>query len=491
MPNNINMLNLDPDQMSRLKALLAEAQSRGILIDGTRLKKRQQWPSDPDGYCVKSDGKRYRPNEHQLEFLTSEARFTAFISGRSAGKTCTGSQKALHKIMQGKSGAVLNPDFANFKISTWPEFREWIPWSMVDPRFTYMRTPSWAPHEPFTMSFRTGATVLCKGLKDPDSARGPNINWLWYDEAGRDRDGTSWLNAIASVRIGDSPQAWITTTPKGKAHWIYRFFVQQDIPEESIKLFEEHSHGKKFVDVFYTNIMDNKDNLDPGFFAAMLASYPPGYLREQEIMGRFVDEGGALGDPRWFDGKIVDKELDAAKGRCRFWDLAATEKKMVGRKSNDPDETVGTKLSWNGKDFYIENQVAGCWEWNTIKEQIKQTAILDGWSVKIFVEQEPASGGKNQVAELKAFIRDKVGGAWQVEGYRPEGDRVQGANIWFAEAAQGRFYMVRGVWNDGFLAQLESFPDSDVHDDKITSVTGARLNLAPVRTWKHIEFLHL
>jgi len=487
-----SLTNLTQEEKERLSILLEEMKSRGIKIDQQKVKKQHVWPLDPSGYFVKSDGRRFNPNENQLGFLRSDARFSGLVSGRGGGKSCVGAHKALHKIMQGENGAVLNADFENFRVATWPEFREWIPWSMVAPKHRYRQASTWEAHQPFVMTFVNGARVICKGLKDPDSARGPNINWLWYDEAGRDRDGLAWLTAIASVRIGNDPQAWITTTPRGKNHWIYRFFVQQDIPQEALELFAKQSGGKKLVDIFFTTLNENKDNLDPGFVASLLASYPTGYLRDQEIYGKFVDEGGRLGDRRWFDGKLLDVPPEIVKGKVRFWDLAATEKKLFGRKSNDPDETVGTLLSWDSNNnFVIENQESGFWEWKDIKDVIKRIAISDGWTVKIRVEQEPAAGGKNQVAELVDFIHKEVGIAWDIEGYRPEGDRVQAANVWFAEASQGKFFMVRGAWNEPFFLELDSFPDPDVHDDKITSMTGARLTLAPIHTWKQIEFLHL
>ncbi len=186
------------------------------------------FPTDDDGYWIRNDGKRFIPSKAQREFIESEARFVALISGRGGGKNRGWStKKLLKKIMQGYSGAILNPDFENFKTSTWAEFRQWIPWQAVHPRHQRMRYPDWTPERPFTITFINGARVICKGLKDADSARGPNINWLWYDEAGRDRTGLSWKLAIASVRVGEKPQAWITSTPAGKSHWIYEFFLNE------------------------------------------------------------------------------------------------------------------------------------------------------------------------------------------------------------------------------------------------------------------------
>jgi len=502
MPINRNVVPKN-DKIRKLAILLDEAERRGIEVDRSVLNKNIIFPTDENDYFVKVDGTKYKPNENQENFLGTNAVLSAFISGRGGGKTCAGAQKALKKISQGESGAVFNPKFEDFKTSTWIEFRNWIPWDMVVPSQRYRGQEHWEPSQPFTMTFMNGARVLCKGLKDPDSARGPNINWLWYDEAGSDPDGLSWQIALASVRVGKDIQAWITTTPKGKSHWIYKFFVKQDIPEEAIKEFEKFAQGREFIEMYYSSIWENKDNLNPIYFANMLVAYPSGWLRQQELDGKFVDEGGRLGDRRWFNGNILPEAPATVTGRIRYWDLAATEKKTVGTEKNDPDETVGTKLSWikdgtiNEKGvreigkFYIEHQRSGFWKYDEILENIVSVAEIDGPYIKIYLEEEPGSGGKNQVAAIAKHIKEKLGSHYQVIGHPPRGigDKVMRANVWFAEAANKQFYLVQANWNEGFLDQLDEFPDK--HDDKIDSVSGARHCLAPIMSFKSIEFLAL
>lgn len=486
--------SLSTEQRQRLLALIMEAKNRGINVNARQFitlhnqTVKQPFPKDTNGHYPRSDGKLYNPSEMQLDFIRSQARFSAFIGSRGSGKSASGAQKALHKIETGQSGVVINPDFENFKVSTWPEFREWIPWQRVVNSQRYRMYTKWQPLQPFTLSFDTGANVICKGLKDPDSARGPNVNWLWYDEAQRDRTGEAWQIAVASVRIGIQPQAWITATPRGKLHWIYDFFIDQNIPQDAVDLFHEVEE-RLMVEYFKGTIDDNKRNLDPGFYASMLAAYPSGYLRDQEIKGEFVNPGGILGNIGWFDGKVVDNPPDVVKLRIRYWDLAGSEKKLTGKKADDPDKNVGTKLSWDGGlKFCIENQIHGRWEWANLKEKIAETSQLDGPYVKVYVEQEPAAGGKNQVEEIKIYIRDNVGAEWKVEGHRPEGDKVMRANAWFSEAAQGQFTIVKGEWNRSFLDELGGFPEAK-HDDHVDSVSGARQVIAPFHTWKHISFL--
>lgn len=411
----------------------------------------------------------------------------------NSGKTASGSQKALRKVMQGKSGMVVNPDLENFRLSTWPELRQWIPWQMVIPKQRYRKDDGWDVTRPFTMVFMNGARIYCKGLKDPDSARGPNVNWLWYDEGARDKTGLGWRIANFGVRIGDDTQAWITTTPKGLSHWLYEFFEKKEIPfevEQAILDIERKTGVKReLVSSYHGTVEQNKSNLDSITYASYVMSAPTGYLRSQEIEGEYANEEGSLGDRSWFDGKVLDTVPDWVVKQVRFWDLAATEKKMVGKK-NDPDETIGSLLGVNSErdKFVIEDQVGGYWEWKRIKQMIVETARNDGSEVTVCFEQEPASGGKNQVAELKEVLKTELPG-WNVQSLEAKklGDRVLAANTWFGEASNGQFYIVRGGWNEKFLVQLDVFPNG-THDDRVTSVTGARHWIAPIRKWKKISF---
>jgi hypothetical protein len=356
-----------------LQILQDEIRRRGKNPDKVIQQRKTAWPVNSRGYFTKRDGTSYNPSVNQGGFVHSKSYFSAFIGPRGSGKTTGGAQKALRKLAKdGGDGAVLNPDFTNFKDSTWPEFREWIPWEMVVPSHRYRMEHSWKPQQPFTLAFLNGRTIICKGLKDPDSARGPNINWLWYDEAQRDKTGEAWKIAIASVRVGRNPQAFVTATPAGKQHWMYDFFVKQDLSPLIIEALEEMGYEGNLIDWYHGTREDNKENLDKMYVVSLMAGYADdSYLYKQEVEGLFVSPEGTIGDRRWFDGKILKKlpetyidddgeEQDfVIEDRVRYWDLAATEKKIKMKKGRkDPDETCGTLMSWDGEeDFYIEDQV--------------------------------------------------------------------------------------------------------------------------------------
>jgi predicted phage terminase large subunit-like protein len=498
-------LRLKPNSTSEDKreliAILTEMKARGLAIPkvdpiGGVLDDDAKWNIDENGYFLRVDGRHYNPAPGHESFLASTAVFVALESGRGAGKTAAGAQKALRKIREGRPGIVVNPDMENFKTSTWPELKQWIPWEMVIPRHRYRRSDSWDVTRPFAIVFKNGAVMNCRGLRDPESGRGHNVNWLWYDEARRDRTGVAWRNAVAGVRIGTETQRWLTTTPAGRDSWIASFFDRKEISQEVYDLIADNPELKNrpLIETFHVSLEDNKKNLDPIFYASLIAQYPSGYLRQREVDGIAANEEGALGDRIWFThnpttgvSHIMPKAPDWSK-RIRFWDLAASEKKV----GTDPDETVGSLISCNEKkdNFCLENQIGGFWLWDRIKENIRNVSIQDGPQVIVYIEQEPGSGGKNQVAELTSLLRPF---GIQVKGHEPkkDGDRVEAANTWFAEAAMGQWFIVSGLWNQKFFGQLDSFPDSTVHDDRITSVTGGRHSIAPIRRWSSIKFSHL
>ena len=197
--------------------------------------------------------------------------------------------------------------------------------------------------------------------------------------------------------------------------------------------------------------------------------------------------------------RILDKAPENVIKRVRFWDLAGTEKKSA---KDDPDESVGTLASSfflrdeNGKrdtNWCFEHQVGGYWKWDDLLEAIANTARHDGPYVAVVLEEEPGSGGKNQVAAVRSYFKQFPElAAHKVIGQKAKdvGDRVMAANHWFALAADGKMWIVRGAWNDRFLGQLDGFTQIE-HDDRVTSGTGAMTWLRPFKGWAKVPFISL
>ena len=156
----------------------------------------------------------------------------------------------------------------------------------------YRASPSWEAIRPFTIVFKNGARIYCKGLKDPESARGANLNWFWYDEGRRDPTGLGWKNAIAFLRIGKNPQAWCTTTMASLEHWTNTFFkgVVSDEIQKILDELKATGSDQNLFSIYKTSPKEN-DAIDPMFLASLLSAYPTGYLRQREIDGGCVMMG--------------------------------------------------------------------------------------------------------------------------------------------------------------------------------------------------------
>jgi predicted phage terminase large subunit-like protein len=253
------------------------------------------------------------------------------------------------------------------------------------------------------------------------------------------------------------------------------------------------------IDWWHGTREDNKENLDKMFYVSLMAGYADdSYLYKQEVEGLFVSPEGTIGDRNWFNGKVLKELPDIHfEDRVRYWDLAATEKKIkVKRGRRQPDATCGTLMSWDGEEeFYIEDQKHSRLAYEGILDLMHRTAIEDGPFVKIFVEEEPGSGGKNQVAAIQKFFREgdkdhKALPQFVVNGDRPEGDKVMRANHWFPAASHGHVWLIEGDWNEPFLDEVDVFADGD-YDDRVDSTSGARLCVAPIVSWSSPEFLKL
>ena len=182
--------------------------------------------------------------------------------GEGGGKSVAGIVKTLDRLKRGMSGVMVSPDLPHFKKSLWPEFRRWCPWEFVVPKQRYRGSFIWEPHEPFSLAFVNGTTLYCGGIDRPIAWEGPNVNFAHFDEARRQKGPDALKVLDGRVRIpdpnGESPQLWITTTPR--KNWLFEYFGPAGSPEEDPKHdFKQH---RKVVTLL---TKDNEINLEEGF----------------------------------------------------------------------------------------------------------------------------------------------------------------------------------------------------------------------------------
>lgn len=165
---------------------------------------------------------------------------------------------------------------------------------------------------------------------------------------------------------------------------------------------------------------------------------------------------------------FVDKQpaKDSVVSSVRYWDKAGTE---------DGGAYSAGVLIEETKDhnFVVSNVVRGQWGAMRREERIKQTAIMDNADryVKIWVEREPGSGGKesaeNTIRNLRGFTAD-----WDLV----TGSKEVRAEPYAAQVQAGNVSLVKGEWNRDFISEHELFPNGK-YKDQVDAAGGGFLKL--------------
>lgn len=126
------------------------------------------------------------------------------------------------------------------------------------------------------LEWPNGAKSLIFTADEPVRLRGKQHMKLWADELAAWRYAESWDQAMLGLRLGDDPQAVITTTPK---------------PIKVVKELLKHRAAVITTGSTY----DNRANLAEGFFEDIITKYEGTRLGEQELEARLLEDvPGAL-----------------------------------------------------------------------------------------------------------------------------------------------------------------------------------------------------
>lgn len=170
--------------------------------------------------------------------------------------------------------------------------------------------------------------------------------------------------------------------------------------------------------------------------------------------------------------KVSNLEIvDAAPAlaRCvRTWDNAATD--------GAGDYTAGVKMGMTAdRTFIVLDVVRGQWATDERDATIRQTAQLDGRSVKIRGTQDPGSAG---VDSARAFSKMLAGFTVRTENVT--GSKQTRADPFSAQVNAGNVKLLRGPWNRDFIEELRMFPRG-THDDQVDAASDAFNELTRAR----------
>lgn len=244
----------------------------------------------------------------QYKFLTSTAKYPAFIGGIGSGKTTAGCWRSLIRCQPGESGMIIAP--------TYPMLRDVVQKTLFE-----MLHAAGIAFEFFKSEERAiinGCPVLFRSAEHPDRLRGPNLSWAYGDEGALWEEDV-WKVILGRLRVG-KPSAWITTTPAG-FNWVWRYWVEN--ARQGYEAIRASSRENRFLPKEY--IEDLVDNY-------------AGEYAKQEIDGEFVAFEGLVYSEFSHLLHIVDPfPIPDGWAKCRGIDYGYTNPFVCLWGAIDPD----------------------------------------------------------------------------------------------------------------------------------------------------------
>ena len=163
---------------------------------------------------------------------------------------------------------------------------------------------------------------------------------------------------------------------------------------------------------------------------------------------------------------------------ARSWDLAATEPTPL---NPDPDATAGVLMGLldDGRVIVLDvkrKQIKA----NDARNLLRNMAAIDHGKykfVQITIPQDPGQAGKAQAQSLVSMLA-----GYSVEIVSPTGSKEVRATPFASQVQAGNVFILKGEWNDMYLSELESFPESK-HDDMVDASSDAFNKLMNSRSW--------
>ena len=286
-----------------------------------------------------------------------------------------------------------------------------------------------------------------------------------YQKLTCNPDAESWVRKLADWYI--NPETGLAIPERSG---IIRWFIRLDDSirwadtKEELENKYPHSLPKSFAFI-HASVFDNKKLLqaDAGYLANLHALSR--VERERLLHGNWnvKSSAGLYFQKQYFE---IVKSVPNSTNKVRYWDRASTKK----NDTNDPDYTVGIKLEKDSNNIlYVTDLIRIQESPLQVQTIIKNTAIRDGISVRIGIEEDPGQAG---VADAEHLSRLLMG--FSVKRNKVMKDKVTRATPVSAQSEAGNIKVLESKWNDDFFKELENFPEGN-HDDIVDALSGAFL----------------
>lgn len=176
--------------------------------------------------------------------------------------------------------------------------------------------------------------------------------------------------------------------------------------------------------------------------------------------------------------RIVDTIPSRIVSIARGWDLAATE---ISDSNEDPDRTAGVLMARmeNGM-FIVLHAHREAYQSSDVRRLVRMSATQDREIYNcntILVPQDPGQAGKEQAQSYAKMLA-----GFKIVSNRVSGDKTTRAEPLAAQWQVGNVLILKGEWNDRYLAEMEGFPDL-LHDDLVDASSEAFNYIANTADW--------
>lgn len=247
-------------------------------------------------------------------------------------------------------------------------------------------------------------------------------------------------------------------------YYYERFFVDN---------LDEDGKPRRF---FLPSGLKDNPHLDAEAYRESLAELDPITRKQLEDGDWEIRPSGDLFDKSWII-PINYQDIPSGVRWVRFWDLAAVDPKYRKNKHNKqaPDWTIGFKLGMLNGCYYIGDILKVQKSPREIEELIYNTAVADGYSCAIRMEEE---GGASGIANTERYARNILQG-FDFAGVKPVVSKIERARPVAAACQAGSVFLSNRCRNiTDFYAQLDAFPNGS-NDDIVDGFSGAFAHFKP------------
>lgn len=391
------MLDLSADELRSLQASLTNDEKAVLAFEWAKWARAPQLPPDGewDGWLIIA-GRGWGKTRVGAETVRAEVE-----SGRSKriGLIAETSADGRDVIVEGESGI----------ISCSP------PWNR----------PSYEPSKR-RLTWPNGAIATLYDAREPDQLRGPQHDFLWFDELAKYRYAEAVFDqAMFGLRLGDYPRWIVTTTPRPIA-LIKRLLVQSGV---------RITRGRS---------ADNLGNISGNYQRNVIDRYKGTRLGRQELDAEILDDvPGAL----WSRRSLDEARVSSPPQLVRI---------VVGV---DPAATSGEAANENG---IIVGGIA----------QSGQAYVLEDWSLR----GSPDEWARKAVAAYRKHSADSIiaecnqGGEMVAQVIKSVAD----IPVKLVRATRGKYVRaepVSALYEQGRVHHVGAFPELE---DQMISFTPER-----------------